>query len=128
MPNLHIAIRRSQTTRLCDICGGIHENIITTNSIAWLITVKVCRNCQICAREIILLNKDLCTHAAVDARSGVFLEAGAVDMASSKTKGWETGINVGPVVVMVCNAEVAGIFGSVAVRVPDQRAFPLPDC
>jgi hypothetical protein len=40
---------------------------------------------------------------------------------------WQSGVNVGKVVVVEGDAEVAGVLGTVAIRVTDERSLPLLD-
>lgn len=44
-------------------------------------------------------------------------------MACSESDGWETRVDVGEVVVVVCDMELALIFARIAVRVPDQASL-----
>jgi hypothetical protein len=46
-------------------------------------------------------------------------------MTSTKSNGGKTRVDGIPVVVVVCYTEVASVFGAVAVRMSDERAFPL---
>lgn len=46
-------------------------------------------------------------------------------MSSAESEGWQAGVDVGEVVVVVGDLEEAGILVSIAVRVTDQGSLPL---
>lgn len=46
-------------------------------------------------------------------------------MSSAESKGWQAGVDVGKVVVVVGDFEEAGVLVAIAVRVTDERSFPL---
>lgn len=46
-------------------------------------------------------------------------------MPSAESKGRQAGVDVGKVVVVVGDFEEAGVLGAIAVRVTDERSFPL---
>lgn len=46
-------------------------------------------------------------------------------MAGPESEGWQAGVDVGKVVVVVGDFEFAGVLLSIAVRVANERSFPL---
>lgn len=64
-------------------------------------------------------------HARVDTAGGVVLVARAVEVAGSEANGGQARVDVGEEVVVVGDAELAGIFPGVVIRVADERALPL---
>lgn len=46
-------------------------------------------------------------------------------MSSAESEGWQAGVDVGKVVVVVGDFEEASVLGAIAVGVTDKRSFPL---
>jgi hypothetical protein len=46
-------------------------------------------------------------------------------MTSAVSQRWSTGTDIRPVIVVLCNMEVASVFRGVVVRVADERSFPV---
>jgi hypothetical protein len=46
-------------------------------------------------------------------------------VSSTESDGWQSGVDVGKVVVVESNTEVAGVLGTVAIGVTDERPLPL---
>lgn len=46
-------------------------------------------------------------------------------MAGAEAEGWETRVDICPVIVVIGDAEMTSVFCRVAVGVADERAFPL---
>jgi hypothetical protein len=46
-------------------------------------------------------------------------------VSGAKTQRWETRVDIGEVVVMIGDVEFARVLAAVAVRVADERAFPV---
>lgn len=46
-------------------------------------------------------------------------------MSGPETNGWSARVYVVPVVVVVGHVQLAGVFGGVRIRVPDEGSFPL---
>ena len=46
-------------------------------------------------------------------------------MSSAESDGWQAGVDVGEVVVVVGDFEVAGVLSGIAVGVANERSFPL---
>lgn len=125
MENLHVVVWWSKRASLGDISWAVLKDVVSRNSIARLVAVQVGRDRKANVGEAGLLYKDLGTHAGVDSRGWTVLEAGAVDVSSTESDGWQAGVDVGEVVVVVGDLEVASVFGAVAVRVSNKRSFPL---
>lgn len=46
-------------------------------------------------------------------------------MSGTKSDGWQAGVDVREVVVVVGDFEIAGVLGGIAVGVANERSFPL---
>lgn len=46
-------------------------------------------------------------------------------MGSTESNGWQSGVDVGKVVVVESDTKVAGVLGTVAIGVTDERSLPL---
>lgn len=123
--NLHIVVWWSEGAFLGDIRRAVLKEVIRGNSISWLVAIEVGRDGKADVGEAGLLNKDLGTHAGVDSRGWAVLKAGAVDVSSAESDGWQARVDVGEVVVVVGDLEVAGILVAVVVGVANERSFPL---
>lgn len=125
MDHLHVAVWWRERAGLGDISRAAHENVVLRNGISRLVAVQVGRDSKLGVGEVALLDKDLGTHARVDSRGRVVLEAGAVYMRSAESDRWQARVDVGKVVVMIGDAEVSSILGTVAIGVTDERSLPL---
>lgn len=85
MDDLHVAVWWRERASLGDVGRAAHENVVLRNGIALFVAVQVGRDSKLGIREVALLDKDLGTHARVDSRGRVVLEARAVDVCSSKS-------------------------------------------
>lgn len=74
------------------------------------------------------MNKDLSTHASVDAGKKNLVPVVVDDVDSGEADEGLATVNVLPVVVGVGDVEFALVFGGVGVGVADQRSLPLSQC
>lgn len=72
----------------------------------------------------VVLNKDLSTLAGIDAIRHVLKEV-VDDVTGSETERWGTRVEIPPVVVGICYCEMALVFGTVAVRMTNERALEM---
>lgn len=125
MVHLHVAVWWRERAGPGDISRAAHENVVLRNGIALLVAVQVGRDGKLGIGEVALLDKDLGTHTRVDSRGRVVLEARAVNMRSAESDRWQSRVDVGKVVVMIGDAEVSSVLGTVAIGVTDERSLPL---
>lgn len=99
-----ISIRHSrQTPHLRNLSGTPGEYIIPLHSITRIIAIEIGNDGFSDIDECILLDQDLGGHARVDARCRDIFVARAVDMYGAEADRRSTRIDVGPVVVVVCD-------------------------
>lgn len=113
--NLHVVVWWSEGAFLCDIRWAVLKEVTGGNSIAWLVAIEVGRDGKADISEAALLDKDLGAHAGVDSRGRAVLKAGAVDVSSAESNGWKARVDVGEVIVVVGDLEIAGILVAVIV-------------
>lgn len=116
---LRVAVRRAQASNLGDRDGGVNEDVILVNQVPILVTVHVGHKGLRDVQEVVALSQHLCSHAGVYARGRVVLVARAVDVRGSEPDGRKARVDVGKVVVVVCDVELALVLARIAVRVPD---------
>lgn len=117
---LGIAIRKSIKGSSKSSIGRSTKVIINTDSITSIRAIQRLAGSRPCSA----LNKDLSSITCVDTIGNV-QEVAVKDVAGTKAEGWGTGVDVAPVVVIVGDAQVTGILGTVAVRVADERSLPV---
>lgn len=100
----------SSTTKIIPISNSIPS----ISTIEWFLT----------SGEDVTFNKYLCTISSIDSIPDI-IEIGVYEVTCSEADRWGAGVYVVPVIVGVCDAEVAFIFGGVLVWVADQRSFPV---
>lgn len=76
------------------------------------------------AGEDVALDEDLCAVAGVDSVADLG-EVGVVDVAGAEADAGCARVDVGPVVVVLGYAEVAGVLGAVGVGVADEGGLPV---
>lgn len=105
--------------------GG--ENVVALVCETLLVRVEVGDDGLVDTGERVVLNKDLSAHARVDTRDTAVV-AGAVDVGGSETDRGKARVDLLEVVVVVGDAELALVDGTVVVGVADERALPLCLC
>ena len=120
-----VAVRRPVAAGAGDIRGAVLKDVAGRGGEALQVTVDVGDNGLRGVDEVRVLNKDISLHARVDAGSGVVLVAVVVDVAGTKAERGETGVDIGEVVVVVGDLELALVLAAVAVRVTDEGTLPL---
>lgn len=108
--NLRIAVWNTESTSLGNSGGaGSGQSVANVLDASFLITVQIGDHGKEDIVEVVVLNTGNGTHAGVDTGCWGILEAGAVDVGSSESERWETGVDVVPVVVVISDVELASV-------------------
>jgi len=119
-----VLVARGPGALLGNLSGGRGEEVVALVGEALLVRVEVGDNGTLDTGERGVLNKDLSAHAGVDTRDTAVV-AGAVDVGGAETDRGKARVDLLEVVVVVGDAELAGVLSGVIVGVTDQRALPL---
>lgn len=102
------------------LVGATSKVVVDRNGISGISGVQR----LITANKYVGFNKDLSTIAGVDPIvHGI--EVAVVEVASAEADRWCAGVDVFPVVVVLSDAEMSGILGSVAITVSDEIGLPV---
>jgi hypothetical protein len=119
-----VLVARGPGALLGDLGGGRGEEVVALVGEALLVGVEVGDDSTFNTGERGILNKDLSAHAGVDTRDTAVV-AGAVDVGGTETDRGKARVDLLEVVVMVRDAELAGVLSGVVVGVTDEGALPL---
>jgi hypothetical protein len=109
-----IRITRPKAPRLRNLCRAIAEHIARLGRKPILIGVQVCHDSTVHIRKRVLLDVHLRAHARVDARDAAVVAAG-VDVRGAEADRGQARVDALEGVVVVGYAELARVFGRVAV-------------
>ena len=118
-----VAVRRLEACSLRDARRRVRQDVAAAGEVTIRVRIEVSDHSKSNVGEHAVLDEDLRAHAAVDARGGEIGEHAVVDVTGAEAERWGTRVHVAPEVVMVCNAQVAGVLGRVGVTVTNERAL-----
>ena len=108
---------------MCDARRRVRQDVTGASEVTIRVRIEISDHGKNNVGEDAVLDEDLRAHAAVDARGREVGEHAVVDVAGAKAERRGTRIHVAPEVVVICNAQVAGILGRVRVTVTNERAL-----
>lgn len=117
---LSIAIRHTRQSARQRLIRTISKIVVHTDRITIIRAVER----LVTAHKDVGLDEDLCTIACVDAVVDS-REVRVENVACAEADGGRARVDVEPVVVVLCDAEMAGVFVAVGVGMTDQRCFPV---
>lgn len=120
-----VAVRGREVARLRNVNVAVLENVVALGGVAGLAAVEVGDDGAAGVDKVRLLDEGVGAHARVDARGRVVLVAGAVDVDGAEAHGRQARVDVGEVVVVVRDAQLAPVLAAVAVRVAGEGSLPL---
>lgn len=124
--DLLVAVWHAQRACLGDSGGGgASKNVSNVLDVTLGIRVQISNHGQLNVQEVVVLHASNSAHARVDTGSWDVLIAVGVDVSGSESERWKTGVDVGEVVVVVGDVELASVLRSVGVGVTDERALPV---
>lgn len=120
-----VAVGRSKLLLLGDLGVAVGKDVVLVGGETLLLAVEVGDDGALDVVERVLLDEHLGTHAGVDTGGGDVLVAAAVDVGSTEAHRGGTRVDVGPVVVVVGDVELASVISAGVVAVADQAGLPV---
>jgi hypothetical protein len=118
-----IAVRNTRKSTPGRLISSTVQDQIPCNSIANLLRINR-QNTSLDVLEHRALDKHLSAHARVDSRR-TSIKDRVENVPSAEAEQRHAAVDVLPVVVSVCDAQLALVLGAVAVAVPDERGFEV---
>lgn len=120
-----VAVGRSEFLLLGDLGVAVGKDVVLVGGETLLLAVEVGDDGALDVVERVLLDEHLGAHAGVDTGGGNVLVAAAVDVGGAEAHRGSTRVDVGPVVVVVGDVELASVISAGVVAVADQAGLPV---